>query len=569
VLEQQARRKVSDPDCTACKYRDTRLLRNAVQALIAQESKSPLASLSLGLLSAVITDLEPSLRCHQEASQLGASISIDVVMRPVISDLGKLLLSSDNIRLDVHPPLHRHHLHLNRELLVQLTQLLVYRAAEHARGSCHVVVSCKIIRNKLHIMVCSSKNQISPMFGKGLDYDAASRHDPFSSPPVDGDGQDPNYVYRFRERSVDVAGFVLPYSIVPALTRTPRGSERRLSVLEAAGLLREHRLDTILVVDRSLLALADLQDRILQAQVCDKIITSRSLAEAVTLCSTSSGISLVLLDADELLDPHGEIERPGDTATWIGPSATLRTVPIVVTCAADFLEGQPIRAIGSGADAVLSKPFSTSALLQTINLAVDSAHTDHTERPAPRGSVALVFTDVVSSTRLWAQAESSMAVAIEMHNSIARMLVKKHHGFEVKTEGDAFFLSFDRPEDAVAFCTNFRQALVSADWPAQLLELDEAAEVCTPEGHVVRRGLQVRAGIHVGEPRCAFDPVMQRTDYLGPVVNMAARVSAQATAGQIVCSGEVAIQLPPDQVRYMQPVPLKGIEQPVELYEVL
>lgn len=59
-----------------------------------------------------------------------------------------------------------------------------------------------------------------------------------------------------------------------------------------------------------------------------------------------------------------------------------------------------------------------------------------------------------------------------------------------------------------------------------------------PNGELIYRGLSVRMGLHWGTPICEQDPVNHRMDYLGPVVNRAARVSGVAEGGQITASAD-------------------------------
>jgi class 3 adenylate cyclase len=47
------------------------------------------------------------------------------------------------------------------------------------------------------------------------------------------------------------------------------------------------------------------------------------------------------------------------------------------------------------------------------------------------------------------------------------------------------------------------------------------------------KGLRVRMGVHVGNPRVIRDPKTRRVEYIGPVVNAAARITAITHGGQV------------------------------------
>lgn len=156
----------------------------------------------------------------------------------------------------------------------------------------------------------------------------------------------------------------------------------------------------------------------------------------------------------------------------------------------------------------------------------------------PEGEMAMVFTDIKNSTLLWETYPIAMRSAIKIHNAIMRRQLRILRGYEVKTEGDAFMVSFTTPTSALLWCFSVQQQLLAADWPAEILESEEGYEVRDDEGNVVFRGLSVRMGIHWGSPVCEPDPITRRMDYFGPMVNRAARVSAVADGGQITVSAD-------------------------------
>ncbi|ODV80604.1 adenylate cyclase [Suhomyces tanzawaensis NRRL Y-17324] len=156
----------------------------------------------------------------------------------------------------------------------------------------------------------------------------------------------------------------------------------------------------------------------------------------------------------------------------------------------------------------------------------------------PVGELALVFTDIKNSTLLWDTYPASMRSAIKTHNSIMRRQLRIVGGYEVKTEGDAFMVSFPSPTSALLWCFNVQQNLLTADWPSEILETDQCCEVADSNGNVFFRGLSVRMGIHWGAPVCEPDVITGRMDYFGPMVNRTSRISAIADGGQIAVSSD-------------------------------
>ncbi|ONH68786.1 Adenylate cyclase [Cyberlindnera fabianii] len=151
----------------------------------------------------------------------------------------------------------------------------------------------------------------------------------------------------------------------------------------------------------------------------------------------------------------------------------------------------------------------------------------------PVGELAMVFTDIKNSTLLWENYPLAMRSAIRTHNDIMRRQLHIVGGYEVKTEGDAFMVSFPTVTSAMVWCFNVQQQLLLEDWPAEILQSEEGCELKDPNGTVIYKGLSVRMGIHWGTPVCEPDIITRRMDYFGPMVNKTARVCAVADGGEI------------------------------------
>lgn len=160
----------------------------------------------------------------------------------------------------------------------------------------------------------------------------------------------------------------------------------------------------------------------------------------------------------------------------------------------------------------------------------------------PNGLLALVFTDIRNSTSLW-EKNVGMPLAMRAHNELLRRQARLIGGYEVKTEGDSFMMAFQTLPAALLWCFKVQTELLDADWPMEILESEEGAEITDSTGNVVARGLSVRMGIHWGKPVCAEDPTTHRMDYFGPMVNRSARIMSQALGGQIMVSSDVVREI--------------------------
>ena len=161
----------------------------------------------------------------------------------------------------------------------------------------------------------------------------------------------------------------------------------------------------------------------------------------------------------------------------------------------------------------------------------------------PTGDVAIVFTDIKNSTALWEILPSAMRSAIQMHNALMRRQLRLIGGYEVKTEGDAFMVSFPTCTSALLWCFSCQSHLLELAWPTEILDTVHCQEKYDADQNLIYRGLSVRMGIHWGRPVCEQDPITRRMDYFGPMVNRASRISAVADGGQISVSSDFIAEI--------------------------
>jgi hypothetical protein len=110
------------------------------------------------------------------------------------------------------------------------------------------------------------------------------------------------------------------------------------------------------------------------------------------------------------------------------------------------------------------------------------ARLDGTEH-APRGELAIVFSDITCSATLWEFDPIAMRDATILHNDIARDLLKKHAGYEVisfskdRNSGEgSFCMAFQNVANALEWCMEVQVTLLNASWPEALIKHPGAAE---------------------------------------------------------------------------------------------
>ena len=207
----------------------------------------------------------------------------------------------------------------------------------------------------------------------------------------------------------------------------------------------------------------------------------------------------------------------------------------------------------------------------------------------PQVPVTLVFTDIESSTGLWAAVPDIMARALDFHHFIIRDLIKKHKCYEVKTIGDSFMIACRHSQSAVRLAVEIERRLFEHDWGTH--EIDNAYREFEREKSLVSgilprtadlpaevyskmwNGIRVRIGIHTGIAEIKFDEITKGFDYYGPVSNIAARVEGSGHGGQIIITKSTLDSLGNYSdgeftVKMIGAIVLRGVPHPVELHEV-
>jgi len=168
----------------------------------------------------------------------------------------------------------------------------------------------------------------------------------------------------------------------------------------------------------------------------------------------------------------------------------------------------------------------------------------------PTGTVTMLFTDIEGSTHLLQQLGDRYASVLAECRYLLRTAFQQWGGYEVDTQGDAFFVAFARATDAVLAAVEAQRALAAHTWPEGM-------------------AMHVRMGLHTGEP--ALTP----EGYVGLDVHRTARImSAAQHGGQVLLSRTtynlVEQDLPDDlSLRDLGKHRLKDLGRPQRLFQLV
>jgi predicted ATPase/class 3 adenylate cyclase len=167
----------------------------------------------------------------------------------------------------------------------------------------------------------------------------------------------------------------------------------------------------------------------------------------------------------------------------------------------------------------------------------------------PTGTVTFLFTDIEGSTRLAQALGAAWPPLLERHRDIARSAWEAHHGTEILTEGDSFFVVFDSAPQALAAAVEAQRSLAAEPWP-------ETARI------------RVRMGLHTGEG------LLSGGSYVGLDVHRAARIAGAGNGGQVLVSAAVHSlvegDLPPGvTLRELGEHRLKDLSRPERIWDLV
>ncbi len=172
------------------------------------------------------------------------------------------------------------------------------------------------------------------------------------------------------------------------------------------------------------------------------------------------------------------------------------------------------------------------------------------------GWIAIMFTDLKGSTELYdALGDAPAYNLVRDHFSFLAERVERHHGFVVKTVGDAVMAAFSRPDDAV------RAALAIQDDVASFNAA--RGEGATP--------IVLKLGLHAGP--CIAVTTGDVLDYFGATVNVAARLEHECRGGEAIVSADVARDAETaaalmDRTQTEETAMLRGVSAPVRFVRI-
>jgi len=147
---------------------------------------------------------------------------------------------------------------------------------------------------------------------------------------------------------------------------------------------------------------------------------------------------------------------------------------------------------------------SERLLTQAQKESVDSQEVKEKSGPMP----AMVFSDVVGSSKMWSDDPITMAKQLEGHHKLVESIAEKNKGWIVKTIGDAFMVFFESSEDSLFNAVNFAKQVILGENAYNL-----RVGVC--QGHMDQKTYRIQK--------------VDLKDFFGNAVNTASRMESKVS----------------------------------------
>ena len=121
---------------------------------------------------------------------------------------------------------------------------------------------------------------------------------------------------------------------------------------------------------------------------------------------------------------------------------------------------------------------------------------------------AMVFSDVVGSSKMWSDDPVTMIGQLEAHHKLVDRLASKNNGWIVKTIGDAFMVYFEPSEYSLFNAIKFSKELI-------LNEKDYGLRVGVCEGHMDEKTYSIQK--------------VELRDFFGNAVNASSRMESKVS----------------------------------------
>jgi class 3 adenylate cyclase len=145
---------------------------------------------------------------------------------------------------------------------------------------------------------------------------------------------------------------------------------------------------------------------------------------------------------------------------------------------------------------------------------LSEAQKQHEESPKTNGESspsmmpAMVFTDVVGSSKMWSDDPITMSKQLEGHHKLVNSIAEKNKGWIVKTIGDAFMVYFESSEDSLFNAMKFAKEVILSEKAYNL-----RIGVC--QGHMDQKTYKIQK--------------VDLKDFFGNAVNTASRMESKVS----------------------------------------